>query len=393
MSADDAARLFTLAECNPFLRLSYFEFYALGGFISKYPTTLTSLKRPIGFAQPLCNQHFFRNADYISPARWSVLFDEYMKTLNEHNFGVYDLFWWLPNINEAVQSSKSLWNYISNASIEPGEVTEHHQVVTITNKLDPAFAVLAYFKNAPLPQEAIDVVPFFVSQKAIYTALGYKNAPLPQEAIDVVPFFVSQKAIYTALGYKKESPRVPVFTGDGACLRVLTTGIYGHVIFGEHLLPEEKIAMNKARDLFIEKHSAITMSTHSMVAAMRTLTEEAGFNATTECIYTYVRFDQTLMSDTCRDDRYGVLLDKNGDFAYGYPRISSAHTLYCIYMCDPPTEAQPTDYKECSKPTILPLDVVKKNFWVGGKYNPAFPAHVQQMEDCIKYAVEEVVDF
>ena len=365
MSADDAARLFTLAECNPFLRLSYFEFYALGGFISKYPTTLTSLKRPIGFAQPLCNQHFFRNADYISPARWSVLFDEYMKTLNEHNFGVYDLFWWLPNINEAVQSSKSLWNYISNASIEPGEVTEHHQVVTITNKLDPAFAVLAYFKNAPLPQEAIDVVPFFVSQKAIYTALGYK----------------------------KESPRVPVFTGDGACLRVLTTGIYGHVIFGEHLLPEEKIAMNKARDLFIENHSTITMPTHSMVAAMRTLTEEAGFNATTECVCAYVRFDQTLMSDTCRDDRYGVLLDKNGDFAYGYPRISSAHTLCCIYMCDPPTECVPTDYGECSKPTILPLDVVKKNFWVGGKYNPAFPAHVQQMEDCIKYAVEEVVDF
>ena len=115
---------------------------------------------------------------------------------------------------------------------------------------------------------------------------------------------------------------------------------------------------------------------------MRTLAEEAGITTCETTCMSYVDFSRTLMGEECRDSRYGVLLD-GYKRVYGYPRVSTAHTMVCVFECSPPENPVPKDRDECSKPTIVPVSVAKEHFRVGGKFSPAFPAHVQQMNACM----------
>lgn len=352
MSLDDYKRLCGDVAINPFRRLSYFEVFMNNGFISRFPTSCTNLVRPM--ETPFENVTLFRDSSRIPERVWSNLFSTYFKFIHSRNFGVNDLFWWLPNTQTAVSNAETLWEYISNVVIEPGDVTQTHQCVTIKNKLDDTFSVKAFFKNDPLPQEAIDVVPIFKTGSELYTALGYKV----------------------------ESPRVPVSV-DGETLQVLTTGIYGNVIFGEHLEAHEKEGINSIKKMFMEMSCTVFVQ-HKVSAVMRTLAEEAGIKIDEKnTAMSYAAFDQTTMGEECRDARYGVLYDRFTP-VYGYPRVSSAHTMVCLFDCAPPSNPIPSDRDECSKPTILPVSDVEKHFCIGGKFEPAFPAHVQQMNECLK---------
>ena len=347
------------AAANPFLRLSYFEVILKYGFISRFSTTQSVYNTPM---PTIDDEKMFRDTAFISDDTWACQFDVYFKTLAKHNFGINDIFWWLPNTNEAVKNAETLWKYISNAVIELGEITPNiHQSVTIKNKLHPEFSVPGFYKNTPLPQEAIDVVPFFKTGEGM-------------------------SGCFTALGYKKESNRVPVTLSSGVVIDVLTVGIHGNVIFGEHLDEHEKKLINNIRDEFLRTQNPVSIPREKgkISAVMRTLTEEAGITAV-DCEMMYVDFSRTLLGEKCRDDRYGELVDDDGCTVYGYPRASSAHTVCCVFHCNPPTNPIPTDQDECSKPTILTVEAVKNHFCIDGKFRPAFPSHVKQMSACIKY--------
>jgi hypothetical protein len=346
---------------NPFLRLSYFEMFALGGFISRFPTTASEITNPLTrIISPLNNNGAFFSCGCDTKV-WSDSFDSYMRTLADNNFGLCDLFWWLPPQLFATGQpidSALLWKYVSSTEFALGEVTKHHQVITIKNSLHPEFSVVSFYKDTPLPGEAIDVVPCFVTPSG---------------------------KMYSALGYKKESPRIPIRLGSGEVINVLHTGIFGNVIFGEHLLPSEKSSMDKLRVQFeAVGEQPIFVSHREMSAAMRTLAEEAGFKEKDAKLF-YVGFSQT-DDDPCRDSRYGRVY--NGETRmYGHVvgRISSAHTLCCVFHCDPPSNPVPEDQEECGKPTILPISSIRRNFRVGGLFEPAFPAHVDQMAAVLNF--------
>lgn len=323
-----------------FASLSYFEFSALGGYISRFPSASTKCTTQIQSATNIP----------VSIDQWDKCFDTYFTTLLANNFGTSDIFWWLPNY--AVVNASELLKYLANAVVEPGTCTPTHQNVIIKNNLDPEFKVPAY----------------------------YKTTSLPGEAIDVVPMFVINGVVYTALGCKRESPRIGVTLSSGKTIDVLTVGIFGNVIFGEHLNPSEKACMNALKeDFFLRtQQRPVALKAHETSAAMRTLLEEAGIRDI-KCRETYyVDFSQTLPTEPCRDSRYGILTDSDGNRVYGYGRESSAHTLCCIFECAPPENPIPTDLVECTRPTIVQLGIAVKNFVIGGKYPPAFPAHVAQ---------------
>ena len=347
------------ASCeNVFVNLSYFEFFALQGYISKFPSKLTTLNAPFTEKTPI--NLFESTVSKVSDKVWNSQFDRYFKTLNDRNFGISDVFWWLPA--KFPMSPTELRKYIANATMEPGveagDVTPTHQCLVIKNNLDPTFSTTAFYKDVyPLAGEAIDVIPLFV--------------------------FNGQPTIYTALGFKRESPRVPITLSTGDVIHVLTVGIYGNVIFGEHLNPEEKACMNENSEKFLATRQRVLLGKHETSAVMRTLAEEAGITNMNCREAFYVDFSRTCRHQKCRDSRYGLVFGKYNQLEYGYPRESIAHTVCCVFDCSPPENPIPADQDECSKPTVLPLETAIKHFKVGGKYNPAFPAHVTQLENCM----------
>ena len=343
---------------NPFLRLSYFEFFGFSGFISKYPSTLTE---PVGITVTNTTLPFdrFYDAEFTSIKEWGKLFDSYMMTLYVNNFGINDIFWWLPNTQESVKNSETLLNYIRNTNVTFGEINNHHQCVVITNNLVPEFSLNAFFTDSPLPQEAIDVIPYFTLK--------------------------GRDEVYSALGYKKETPRINVNLCNGETLAILSTGIYGNVIFGEHIEKNEKDAINSTSKAFFDNNKSPVSVQHSkMSPALRTLSEEAGFDTTSIPEMFYIGMSRTGLDEKCRDPRYGELYS-GATKVYGYPRVSTAHTLCCIFNSDPPKNPIPKDVKECSKPVILPSNVIEANFKDGGLFAPAFSSHAEQFRQSLEF--------
>jgi hypothetical protein len=343
---------------NPFLRLSHFEMFALGGFISRFPTTATTLAWP--FPEGIIKTGMIFEA-FEHEKNWPESFDNYMRTLASNNLGLCDMFWWLPPqlfTSGKPFDSALLWKYIKCATFETGKLTKHHQLITIKNTLHPEFSVVSYFKNQSLPGETMDVVPCFVTPDG---------------------------KMYSALAYKDESARIPVKLGSGDVINVLQTGIFGNVICSDDILPSAKSDIDKLRVSWKDTDKQpIFISNREITSTMRTITEAAGLKATNAELF-YVSFSQT-DSEPCRDIRYSRIYD-GSILRYGYPigRISSAHTLCYVVHCEPRSNPIPEDQKECGESIILPVSSIRKNFRVGGLFEPAFPEHVEQMTTVLNF--------
>lgn len=331
---------------NFFSNLSYYEFCTKDGFISRFPSGSTVCTKPLKSPIRISTTEY----------AWYDKFDEYFTTLATNNLGIFDIFWWLPDISTTVCNPQTLLRYISNTLVIPLEVCQKHQKVKIVNTLVPGFEIDAYFTTNSLPGEAIDVVPVFVD--------GFEQ--------------------YTAIGRKKESPRIGVTLSSGKVIRVLTVGIYGNVIFGEHLNPDEKASLNNLRDEFFSRNQqkpVVIDGSHEPSSAIRTLAEEFGLKNLRCARSGYVDYSITLPTEQpCRDPRYGIV------GPYGYGRISIAHTLCCIFECSPPSDPIPLDMEECDKPRIVLLRDAVENFKAGMKYSPAFPSHEFQFAKAAKFA-------
>lgn len=386
--------MFTLQD------LSYFEFKFGHGYVSKYPSDNTVL------TEPLQKPAVF-NITTLSKDDWNVMYDNYFRTLFKANFGINDIFWWIPNY--AVNNPQRLYEHIRETVITPIEYFQApgkpNQMVQITNGLFPEFKMNAYFTNTSLPQQAIDVVPFFVPKtnetlnkikkkvESLESSSGWVHELATLLTLNnVISLIIENKKtteswnsksskIYTALGYKKESDRVPISLSDGQRIDVLTTGIYGNVIFGEHLEASEKSQISTYSNAYMLNNSTpIFVPSKRVSAVVRTLAEEAGISLDRNALVAYIDCSHTGLDQTCRDIRYG-----NFD-NYGYPRRSTAHTMCCFIFSEPPKDPIPIDHLECDRPFITTVNDVDNNFGYGGAFfQAAFPAHRSQLESAFYF--------
>lgn len=313
--------------------LSYFEFINYSGeYVSMFPSNKTTFTGTL----PTFQQPVFK--DFIQELNLT----NRLIAMKENNLGFLDYFWFIPKTKDNNYTPQYIVDMMSSLYYEPVQSTPHYGGVKIRSSLDPTFEKVAYIKDNSLPQEAVDVIPIFTDE-----SMGDK---------------------FVFLGYKKKSDTVNVNS-----LTLLSVGIYGYVIFGEHLEPSEKAKMELNHSQADGKYP-FSMNDKQISPVLRTLLEEGGFAlSTTDCKCMYVGKDDT----EGRDIRYWTF----GEF--GYKRNSFSYTVRVDISGKPPMcIPEPTDTKECSKGVIITYDEAMREFKEGGKYPSAFPSHVRQLRMC-----------
>lgn len=326
------------------LQLSYFEFYELSKdiFVSLFKTTKTTFDED---RMPKAGDRVFPNLpnDYF--------FYRLILALQKNNFGFYDTFFFLKKKADYTLSEIKEW--MSSLVYQPTtNITECYGECYLTSTIDPEFKLSVYVKSDPLPQEAIDVIPIFKSANG-------EN--------------------YVILGTKKKSPNITVsFDERKKTVDVLSVGLFGKVILGEHLEEKEKKRMEETRANFSNK--AVQMSSKDISPVLRTLLEEGGFkldSAQIDCYY--VHFDNR----PARDPRYTIYNTKGDDKdeIFGYMRDSTSDTVVALIKGEPPVELpDPVDSVECDKPIIVKAkDALSLLTGNDDRFAPAFWSHVIQL--------------
>lgn len=332
-------------------KLSYFEAQDQNGkFVGMFPSTKTSFTSDL---PQLGDKVFLPSSQDIEDL------SQLTQAMQPIDLGFNDLFWFLPSLalvpDKKTFTVDEILDEMASLYYEPISSTINFGVVSIRSTLFQSFAKNAYIKDTSLPQEAIDSIPIF------------NDAETQQK--------------FVALGYKKKSAEMMVTFG-AKTVALLTTGIYGFVIYGEHLEVEEKKKMDSVEVQAAGKYP-FEINEKGISPALRTLLEEGGFRLTSaSCRCFYMGKDATKDEEESRDIRYGKIQSEDGQ-VFGYARSSFSHTVLVLVEGNPPKELnEPVDAKECSKGVIITLEEALKEFQSGGKYKPAFASHVRQLRMC-----------
>lgn len=319
-------------------RFSYFEFWDLTNdiFVSLFPTEKTTITDSSNF--PDDNQPVFGNFFSFTDVDFTLI----MKSLKENKLGFYDTFWFVPP-GKTHMTLVELQEWMLSLKYHPCHQTPHYHQYRITSDLDPDFSQIVYVKNESLPQEAIDVVPVFISEHSKQ---------------------------HVVLGWKKQSPVIKISSPlSDEPIDILTVGLYGSVLFGEHLEKDEKAKMDELASSF--KNKPIYMKDKEVSAALRTILEEGGFELKSDNCECYYIHTDTMPS---RDPRYWTYDFEDHNF--GYTRESRAHTvLVMIEGKIPETMPDPKDHLECSKGMIVERKRAIETLLQSG----AFFSHVYQL--------------
>ena len=325
-----------------FPRFSYFEFYDFfqSVFVSLFKTTKTTFdakKMP-------------RKGDKVFPSIASMgenYLQNLLDALKDNNFGFHDTFWFLPK--QYSYNLDEIKNWMDSLFYDPTEnITEHYGECLIRSSLEPNFKLTVYVKSDALPQEAIDVIPVFQSEN------GEK---------------------FLILGTKKKSNLVTIQFREKS-INVLSVGLYGRVIFGEHLEEGEKKRMESIRSQFLNK--PVKMASKDISPVLRTLLEEGGFHLSNkECDCYYIHFDNRPQ----RDPRYGIYGKGDPEQIFGYMRDSTSDTIVVLVKGKvPKVLPNPLDSSECDKPIIVKANDALKLMSSGNVYfSPAFKSHLFQI--------------
>ena len=265
----------------------------------------------------------------------------FLSSLNEFHFGFHDFFWFIPKKME--YDADELYRYCSSLYFYNDSVTNEVQIRMTSDK---NFIQVIHAKETSLPQQSIDCIPIFVTSK-------------------------NQK--FVTLGYKKKSVSVKI-NFPYHTINVLSVGLYGSILFGEHLEPAEISRMDALNDEF-KKTSPIyiELNSHQASPAIRAVYEEGGFKLEKSRAF-YIGSDSTPR----RDPRYSVFGE------YGYDRYSISHMVCVLIAGEPPAVLpHPIDVQECSTAIIVPEEVAVKEFVIGGIYSPAFTSHIRQLRKCL----------
>jgi len=334
--------------------LSYFEFFDIKRniYVSLFPSNLTVFDEK---SLPVDGDHVFDEKNITENLVYDILLE-----IKKINFGFRDFFWFVPKEIEKGLTFETLKTWLSSLYYtfpSPLEITKNYGVSIIKSKVDEKFNLKVYVKSTSLPQEAIDVIPIFVDDEK------------------------QQKCV--VLGTKKKSDSFSISFGVDKELELLTVGIFGKVIFGEHLEKEEKAAMAEIRAQF--NTSPIPVKKQKQVsAALRALLEEGGFIFDQENIECYYVLKHNAYGRDIRYWPFGeTFVSKEGEetyWKYGYPRSSTSDTVVVIIKGKvPDTLPDPIDQIECDKPVVLNCEDAME-FLYSEKYKLAFPSHYHQLE-------------
>jgi hypothetical protein len=320
-----------------FDKISYFEFSInLNGekvYVDRFPSDKTTLEPGLKIPKGL------RVFPEILADTFTRDFFLFLTSLNSIHGNFYDFLWFLPNID--VHTVENIFSWLTSLYF----AVDENANVLIKSSIKSDFQVSVHLKSRSLPGQAIDAIPIFKTKdNQLFVSLGYKKKP---KCVEVVfPHFVERME-----------------------------GLSGFVLFGEHLEPSETKRMDELYEKFVTNgNKSIELNKHTSSPAYRALMEEGGFELEDSTAF-YVGKDAT----PGRDDRYWWKFD-----GYGYERVSISHMVTIIVSGTPPASLpEPKDTEECSKGVILPVEVALAEFRVGGKYPPAFPAHVNQLKTCL----------
>ena len=320
-------------------QFSYFEFInSSGKYVSLFPSNKTT------FSGSLPNLE--------TPVFEDLEIDMFnlLNAMEKINLGFLDYFWFIPSSKDNTYTEKYILTAMKSLYYEPVSTTAHYGLVKIRSYLHPEFVKTAYIKDNSLPQEAVDVIPVFTDD-----SMGDR---------------------FVVLGYKKKSDNVTVTFEDKEPITMLSVGIYGHVIFGEHLETSEKAKMEMIHAT-ANGNYPFSINDKEISPVLRTLLEEGGFAlSANQCKCKYVGMDNV----KGRDIRYGTF-GEGGMF--GYERTSFSYTVRVDISGKPPMSVpEPVDTKECSKGVIITYEEAMREFKEGGKYPPAFPSHCRQLRMC-----------
>jgi len=335
--------------CNTFTSFSYYETSNIFGklFGAAYPSLCTTPPN-LSFIKEQIGKPLFGN-----------LFEEhhlkqYINFLNYKTFGFHD------NIGYLIPKLYQSETY--NASTVCDHLNDL-RLLTITEETEHDIVIEA---GSTVFSETI--------------SLRLHNESLPQKAIDTSVYYVDEesKKIMTTLGYKKKSTPVKIVFSDGTILECLKFGMFGYLYgAGEHVEP--KTEGEKINSLIATNYSSVLGNGFVLYKdaeiVNRGLLEEVGITVDPSAKSKYYLYG--IHDKLGRDPRYYE--HKYNDIIFGYPRKSESVLIAVIIKGKVPTELpDPTDVEEVGKAQLVSLDEMADGFVIGGKFNPAFPAHVEQ---------------
>ncbi len=344
---------------NLFSHFSYYEACSGSHYASMFPSVNTTQfhGKTIGFK--IFDEPNFTESDL----------KVYLQYLISMNFGFKDCLSWLlpPDV-----SSQNVFN--------AHELCAHLNTLEIIH-IDTDSDVYATLATSASP---IFTTPFVIR---------LTNESSPQKAIDTIPCYVHETKVITTVGYKKKSQTVDVVFQDGDVLHVLNIGIFGYINgAGEHVnARQEGVLINEC----IAEHRA-TINNDDIVAlykdvaiANRGLIEEVGLDVAHGA---HAKFFIFGISDKIgRDLRYvshQYVSERSGKtFNFGYDRSSESILIASIIKCSPPDFLpDPSDVEEMEvgKARLVPLEELATEFKIGGKFQPAFPEHANQLAMLVK---------
>jgi hypothetical protein len=343
---------------NSFSQCSYYELLTRFGYASLFPTS-----------DPTCNyvgelpQNGSKLFDFENKSR-DVLENElflFLSALASRNFGIKDNMFFLNKFQKDMNSS-SILDFVESLYFKSSSLENSQCVSMIGSTLDETFNLKLYVKGGSLPQEALDTFVFFQDESDCDT-------------------------IYTILGTKRKSPTVTVHFTDGRTVDVLEIGLFGSVIVGEHLEPNEKKELNSTYFRYLKNRDetdrqVMKLDPKNVSAPMRGLLEELGFEPSAEFKPFMIGKDQV----KGRDLRYWDFTYEGVQF--GYQRRSASLMVAFVGKCKPPELSEPLDQYECSKGKIVDVDYALHEFCVGGKLDCAFPSHSRMLCDAVKLLPE-----
>lgn len=336
---------------NSFSPFSYYEANAGTHYVSAFPSVNTSpfLGKTTGFK--LFDRPTFTEDELKT----------YLKFLASMNFGFKDnIGWLLPNFDN------------SRTNYSASELCDHMNLLEIISTDVDQYATLATVASTVLP------TPF---------VLRLHEQTSPQKAIDTIPCYVNGEYVVTTVGYKKRSPEVSVTFSDGEVVSLLNIGIFGHINgAGEHVnARQEGVKVNEC----ISEHRP-TINDKDKVAlykdvaiANRGLIEEVGLDVENDAHAKFFIFG--ISDKPGRDVRYAnqQYVSESGQmYEFGYLRSSESILVASIIKAIPPESLpDPSDIHEmeADKTRLIKLDDLVDEFRVGGKFEPAFPEHVNQL--------------
>lgn len=336
---------------SSFSSFSYYEAKAGKHYISLFPSVNTTpfLGKTTGCK--LFDQHTFAEEDLKT----------YLKFLVSMNFGFKDSIGWLlphSSNSQSLYKARELCDHLNTLEIISTVVDQHATLATTISPIFPTPFVLRLHEQSS-----------------------------PQKAIDTIPCYVNGTQVVTTIGYKKRSPEVSVMFSDGEVVSLLNIGIFGYVNgAGEHVNARQE---GDKVNACITEHLA-TINNENKVAlykdveiANRGLIEEVGLNVEYDARAKFFIFG--ISDKPGRDIRYTnhqYVTESSQIYEFGYPRSSESILVASIIKAVPPEylpDPSDVDEMEAGKARLINLDELTTEFKVGGKLEPAFPEHVNQL--------------